>query len=634
MGKFDTIIKLIRKGDVSLFIGAGFSIKAGAPSVHTIIESLLEDLTEEQKEELSNKPQLDEVSSLYELYFSRDQLTQKLKSIFTFTPNDLSDQQALIKIPQIKTIFTTNYETLIEDEYHDRCNVIVQDTDLINLDSRYPSIYKIHGDFSHPDKIIISQNDYTEFYTKHSQQVLWQKICSELVQRHILFIGYSLSDSNIKYIIDNLRNQVGDTAKEAYLIAPSIHQSNKTYLHKKHITYIDATAEELFQELLPAIRDNAIKDFREHTISAEDCKAILSLHDLQPTIELYPQTLPNRIYSVKSISGKPLHKEIKLAFPTMTKGDDFMSQFPTMYDDFGLPYKDINFAKLQYNINDVRFSTEEDITKFIMYPARKDVAVIFSNRSKRIFCVKGFMYRDFDTPKVIIIVEMEIGTFKITLPIQTNELQKEVFMNFNVTFRDKYKDNYRAIEEGKLLYDIVQGKRIIINITNEDGVSIEKVLNEKALDSNLITALHKRLQYYQYIQKIEHKLNFHFQEYTNYINSKDFLAANIIYSYLYKKIALIDNLPNIQYKLTTTDDFILSENENRYAILLEHPNVQFMLNGKNFIIPYYIMLKENCKIISAQKINQGTEITYIDESEKSKIIPRDIPFNLSQHKAL
>ena len=39
----ERLIKYIRKEEVALFIGSGFSIKAGAPSVWDIIDTILEE---------------------------------------------------------------------------------------------------------------------------------------------------------------------------------------------------------------------------------------------------------------------------------------------------------------------------------------------------------------------------------------------------------------------------------------------------------------------------------------------------------------------------------------------------------------------------------------------------------------
>ena len=48
---FDRLIKLVREEKVSLFIGAGFSIKAQAPSVSMLCDAILAQLDNEQQRE-------------------------------------------------------------------------------------------------------------------------------------------------------------------------------------------------------------------------------------------------------------------------------------------------------------------------------------------------------------------------------------------------------------------------------------------------------------------------------------------------------------------------------------------------------------------------------------------------------
>ena len=48
---FEKLIKLVRKEQVSLFIGAGFSIEAGVPSVATLKGLILDELENDQQRE-------------------------------------------------------------------------------------------------------------------------------------------------------------------------------------------------------------------------------------------------------------------------------------------------------------------------------------------------------------------------------------------------------------------------------------------------------------------------------------------------------------------------------------------------------------------------------------------------------
>ena len=63
---FEKLIKLVRKEKVSLFIGSGFSIEAGVPSVSTLKELILHELeNDEQRQEL---PQTDRQHTMGEAF--------------------------------------------------------------------------------------------------------------------------------------------------------------------------------------------------------------------------------------------------------------------------------------------------------------------------------------------------------------------------------------------------------------------------------------------------------------------------------------------------------------------------------------------------------------------------------------
>lgn len=63
-------------------------------------------------------------------------------------------------------------------------------------------IYKIHGSVSDPQTIIINENDYKEF--KEQKEYLAAKLLTIFMEYPIIFIGYSISDSNIRDILSSI----------------------------------------------------------------------------------------------------------------------------------------------------------------------------------------------------------------------------------------------------------------------------------------------------------------------------------------------------------------------------------------------------------------------------------------------
>ena len=81
----ERLIKYIRKEEVALFIGSGFSIKAGAPSVWDIINAILEEGGQSFKDDLteSDRKQLRLVSEAFvNECDGRNDLMTLLKNLF------------------------------------------------------------------------------------------------------------------------------------------------------------------------------------------------------------------------------------------------------------------------------------------------------------------------------------------------------------------------------------------------------------------------------------------------------------------------------------------------------------------------------------------------------------------------
>ena len=101
-----------------------------------------------------------------------------------------------------KAIITTNYDKLIEDIiFENKCNIHIGQEGFTNTSTEDAKIdlYKIHGCVSEPDSIIITKEDYDNFFCK--SKYLYSKILTMFCEYPIIFIGYSISDRNIKDIL-------------------------------------------------------------------------------------------------------------------------------------------------------------------------------------------------------------------------------------------------------------------------------------------------------------------------------------------------------------------------------------------------------------------------------------------------
>lgn len=137
-------------------------------------------------------------------------------------------------------IITTNYDHLLETLFPKYESVIGQEVIRLKKSTDIGHILKIHGSVEDCNSIVIEQEDYDNFEKK--QIYLIAKLFTYFMEHPTIFIGYSLSDENIKSILYNVK-QIIDSNTEPMIdnmwfidwSREPIH-SNETPLREKAIS--------------------------------------------------------------------------------------------------------------------------------------------------------------------------------------------------------------------------------------------------------------------------------------------------------------------------------------------------------------------------------------------------------------
>lgn len=114
----------------------------------------------------------------------------------------------------IGSIITTNYDQLIEEIFASFKPVIGND---LLLSEPYGTIYKIHGCVSAPEKMIITKQDYEQFDRRY--ELIRAQLLSLFIHNPIIFIGYSVTDPNIKSILNTIFSYVQPNSEQAKRIS-------------------------------------------------------------------------------------------------------------------------------------------------------------------------------------------------------------------------------------------------------------------------------------------------------------------------------------------------------------------------------------------------------------------------------
>jgi SIR2-like domain len=186
-----------------LFFGAGSSVPSKAPSVDTIKKHFAKTFGL-----ADDGYSLSELASLVETKTkSRRSMISQLRSLFTnLRPTGGLSNVALYNW---KSIFTTNYDDLIEQCYaHHEIDLTVYSSNFdFTIHDKPPAVklFKIHGtlekDISdgHVSRIIITDIDYD--HTQDYRQSLFDRLKADLAGAHLIIIGHSLADQDIKEVV-------------------------------------------------------------------------------------------------------------------------------------------------------------------------------------------------------------------------------------------------------------------------------------------------------------------------------------------------------------------------------------------------------------------------------------------------
>jgi hypothetical protein len=207
----------MHEGDAALFVGAGFSRTAGFVDW----KNLLRECARELNLDVDRESDLVAVAQYHLNRSGRDRsrLNQILKDEFD-KPGSLTKNHEIIGRLPVQTVWTTNFDTLLEAAYKaaDK-SVDIKATDrslATSKKGRDVTIYKMHGDIATPDEVIICKDDYERYARKH--EIFQNALEGHLVSKTFLFLGFSFTDPNLDYMLGHLRSLLEDSKREHFAV--------------------------------------------------------------------------------------------------------------------------------------------------------------------------------------------------------------------------------------------------------------------------------------------------------------------------------------------------------------------------------------------------------------------------------
>lgn len=205
----------------AIFVGAGLSMLSGYPGWADLVQPYAESLGLEQEEagDLPLVVQYFEDSHADGDKRVRDDIIAIVRRQADASPSSAHDR--VLSLP-VHDIWTTNYDCLIEraaDAAGIELDLLREDDDLTTSKPVTRRLYKMHGSVESEtasEHLIISRDDFEHY--PHTHPRFWHLLRAHFLTRSFLFVGFSLTDPNIREIFKMVRLSTPDVQRGHFAV--------------------------------------------------------------------------------------------------------------------------------------------------------------------------------------------------------------------------------------------------------------------------------------------------------------------------------------------------------------------------------------------------------------------------------
>ncbi|MEI7186184.1 SIR2 family protein [Dickeya dianthicola] len=195
-------VKDLSEDSAAIFAGAGMSKSQGFVDW----PELLSDIADELGLSIDKEKDLISLAQFHvNTKKNANKLTRKIIEEFSEQADASETHRILSRLP-IRTYWTTNYDSLIEDSLEKSYKIPDVKYNIEQLNNSRPKrdavIYKMHGDVKEATKAVLYKEQYERYYQTHAPFIT--ALSGDLISKTFLFIGFSFTDPNLDYILSRL----------------------------------------------------------------------------------------------------------------------------------------------------------------------------------------------------------------------------------------------------------------------------------------------------------------------------------------------------------------------------------------------------------------------------------------------
>jgi hypothetical protein len=276
------------------------------------------------------------------------------------------------------TICTTNFDFLLDETLNISnrpVSIIVSEEKLsININER-TKLIKLHGDFNHPNNMVITERDYDEFLQKN--KILATYISNLFITKTLFLVGYSFDDNDIRNIWQIINSRLGKLNRLAYCVMVEASRTEIARFERRNIKVINLPGKK-------ANYANILEDFFNEVkeLISQKAPALIQTTDNKLKEELALPNTYNRLCYLAS-SYKLMSQIKENIYPILAK----FSITPIALDeviyptDNWLSKSELIMNKASFAIIDISDSNQNvqwELTQFLK--SGKDV-ILIANRA-------------------------------------------------------------------------------------------------------------------------------------------------------------------------------------------------------------------------------------------------------------